>query len=236
MSLDTGALRTRAEARRAEAERAGELPGSGDGWTGAAIAVRSILLISTPLLLRLAPDNLAPIYIDFRHHAFQWDQPMSSFPAMPAAVDVETEPAPVGSPPLFDLPGQNLDNLLWLMGLHSFSGEAASWLRPGDRYRLSRWPNFTELAHDMTQMRMVSILANGAFTADELATATSTNPLEARRLINALSLMGILSVIDAATVAASAAPAVAPVAPAAQAGDDATSSSLFRRLRDRLGL
>ena len=34
------------------------------GWTGAAIAVRSILQISTPLLLRLSPSNEEPLYID----------------------------------------------------------------------------------------------------------------------------------------------------------------------------
>jgi hypothetical protein len=196
------------------------------GWTGAAIAVRSILQISTPLLLRLSPSNEEPLYIDFRHHAYTWTVPIARFPASAASVEVETEPAPPGSPPLFELPGQNLDNLLWAIGLHSFGGASASWLRAGERYRLTRWPNFTELPHTIDQMRMTSLLGNAYFSVAELAAAASTTEETATRLINALSLMNVLKDADV-----EAAPA-----PDVRTETTGETSSLFRRLRARLGL
>jgi len=198
------------------------------GWTGAAIAVRSILQIPTPLLLRLAPTGVDPLYIDFRYHAFTWTVPLAQFPPDPAVVDVETEPAPPGSPPLFELPGKNLDTLLWAIGLHAFNGASASWLRGGDRYRLKRWPNFTELPHSIDQMRMTALLGNAFFSVEELAVAAETSVENARRLTNALSLMGVLKDAD---VEAAAAP-VAQI----QAESGQESNSLFRRLRNRLGL
>ena len=192
------------------------------GWTGAAIAVRSILQISTPLLLRLSPSNEEPLYIDFRHHAYTWTVPIARFPASAASVEVETEPAPPGSPPLFELPGQNLDNLLWAIGLHSFGGASASWLRAGERYRLTRWPNFTELPHTIDQMRMTSLLGTAPFTAGELAVAAGVDLVDAQRLLNALSLMALVREIP---IEAGDEPVVIAERP----------RGLFARLRARLG-
>jgi len=201
------------------------------GWSAAAIAVRSILQISTPLLLRLVPQGHEPIYIDFRHHAFLWPTPISAFPAIPLSVDVETEPVPEGAPPLFDPPGQNLDNLLWPIGLNAFGGQSASWLRPNDRYRLKRWPNFTEMNHTVEQMRMTALLGTVALTPEELADAVGADVRVARQLVNALSLMDILLVSNVVAAPAEAAPETR-----ATLRESATSrDSLFSRLRKRIG-
>lgn len=169
-------------------------PGDGRGWTDAAIAICSVMQIPSPMLLRLSAEAFEPIYIDFRYRAFQWVTPMTEFPVDPNRVFVETEAAPEGSPPLFDLPGQNLDQLLWAIGSNSFPGATASWLMPGETYRLKRWPNLTELDLDADEVRMVSLLGNAYFTARTLAEAAGTQQHAAQRMINALSLVGILSV------------------------------------------
>lgn len=204
------------------------LPPSTRGWTSAAIAVHSMREIATPMLMQLDVADLGSIVIDFRHNAFAWDTEVSIFPVDPASVSIFTQAVQLHSPAAFPLPGYNLDPLLWSMGLHSFHGAPASWLKPGARYRLRRWPNLTGLRHSVDQMRMISLIANTFLTAEELADATNTDTRDAQRLINALSLMGILRVSTE-----SAAP-VLRTHPAAAHPDAAPT--LFQRLRKRLGL
>lgn len=193
------------------------------GWTRAAIAVHSMLQIPVPMFLRLEADEHPPLVIDFRHHAFDWAVALTDFPAHPLEVLVETEPTTAEAAPLFDLPGRNLDGLLWQIGQHSFAGMPASWLRPGDRYKLTRWPNLTEHAHTLSQMRMTAMLGNVYLSADELAVAAAVELGEAQSLLNAFSLMGILQT-------SLEVPAVAPVVEAVP------QRGLFDRLRERLGL
>ncbi len=196
------------------------------GWTRAAIAVHSILQLSSPMFVRLTADRTPPLLIDFRHHAYAWQLRLDEFPTDPIAVDVETEPTTAEAPALFALPGRSLDGLLWVMGINSFAGMEASWMRPGDRYKLTRWPNLIEHAHTLTQMRMTAMLGNVFLNAQELATAAGTEISEAQRLINAFSLMGILQRSGEIS-----APAVVPASP-----ETTEARGLFGRLRDRLGL
>lgn len=173
------------------------------GWTHAAIAVHSMQLIEVPMFLRLEADAHPPLLIDFRHHAFDWAVAMVDFPEHPLEVLVETEPTTVDAEPLFALPGRDLDSLLWEIGRHSFAGLPASWLRPHDRYKLTRWPEFSEHVTALTQMRMTAMLGNVYLTASELAIAAGVEEVEAQSLLNAFSLMGILQ----STGTLSAAPA-----------------------------
>jgi hypothetical protein len=214
---------TRTSRRAATVEEVA--PGDGHGWTSAAIAICSIMQIPTPMLLRLSPDDLEPIYVDFRFRAFQWGMGMDEFPVDPARVYVETEAAPDGSPPLFDHPGRNVDVLLWAIGSNSFPDAAASWLRPGEAYRLRRWPNLTDLDLPIDDIRHTSLLGNAYFTATSLATAADTTPAAAQRMINALSLMGVLAV--------SAEAAESRVA--VERDESSEARGLFSRLRNRLG-
>ena len=192
------------------------------GWTSAAIAVRSILQLSFPMFLRLQIAGHSPILIDFRHRAFTWGTPLFAFPSAPGFVTVETEATTLDAPPLFTLPGKDVDGLLWMLGISAFDGQPATWLTPGDRYRLSRWPNIIELGITSEQVRMTALLGSGFFTARELALTSGTDVASATRLINAFTLMNI-------AYSSADAPATMVQRPEARVG-------LFRRLREKLGL
>jgi hypothetical protein len=194
------------------------------GWTHAAIAVHSSLKLDSPVNMRMQIEMHGPLLIDFRHHAFSWDTPLELFPVDAVHTGLATESVSVDAPPYFELPGQDLDGLLWQMGINSFGGARAQWLPPGERYRLTRWPNVTRQALAMHQMQMMAVLGNTYANTQELAALAGTDESEARRLINAISLMGILHrSVDA------------PAAPAVKQTAAAKRQSLFARLRKRLG-
>ena len=197
---------------------------STSAWASAAVAIYSIGPATTPTLVRLTVVGLPSIVIDFRYRAFASDVAFENFPSDPPAVLVQTVSARPDMGALFDLPGQNVDTLLWSIGYTCFGDESAPWLQDGDRFKLTRWPNFTELAHEMEHIRMTAVLGGGFVSVAELARAAETDPADARRMINALSLMG----------AVTASPA--ELAPAAVIRATEPSRSLFRRLRDRLGV
>ncbi len=195
------------------------------GWAAAATAVHAVRLVAAPVVLELSVAGHADILIDVRYRAFHWDIPLDRFPVDADAVIVHTEPLDPDAPPLFELPGRDLDGLLWTMGLHAFGEDPAGWMRHGDRHRLARWPNFTELAHTPEQLRMTAMLGNAFLTAGELAAAAGTGTGEAQRLLNALGLMDGLR---------SSAGDVAPP-PTMRPGRGAQGRGLFARLRERLG-
>jgi hypothetical protein len=194
------------------------------GWTQAAMAVQAVLSLNTPVHLKLSIESHEPLLIDFRHHAFQWSTPLEDFPVDAVHTGLQTVPTSAEAPPFFDLPGQDLDGLLWAMGLNAFDGRAAFWLSPGDRYRLTRWPNLTRHSHNLNHVRMIAVLGNAYASTAELAAFAGVELSEAQRMINALSLMRILS-RSAAAPAATMAPQTA----------EAKRDSLFSRLRKRLG-
>ena len=194
------------------------------GWTQATIAVSSVWVLPTPTNLKLNIEMHGPLLIDFAHHAFSWSTPLDQFPLDAVHTSLETIPAGEGTPPLFELPGQDLDALLWQMGINSFDGKPAFWLSPGERYRLTRWPNLTQHSHNMNHVRMIAVLGNAYVSTQELAGYAGVDEVEAQRLVNALSLMRIL-----------ARSADAPAAPVAAETPAAAKQSLFGRLRKRLG-
>jgi hypothetical protein len=194
------------------------------GWTHAAIAVNSAMRLDTPVNLKMHIEMHSPLLIDLRHHAFSWSTPLDNFPVDAVHTGLETEPTSADAPAFFDLPGQDLDGLLWQMGINSFGSARAYWLPPDERYKLTRWPNLTQHSHTMQQMQMIAMLGNTYASTSELATLTGVEESEAKRLINALSLMRIL----ARSAAAPAAPVVTQTAAAKR-------QSLFARLRKRLG-
>jgi hypothetical protein len=194
------------------------------GWTQACMAVRSVLSLNTPVHLRMYIQGHEPLLIDFRHHAFSWSTPLEQFPVDAVHTGLETVPTGPDAPPFFELPGQNLDELLWEMGMHSFDGGPAFWMTPGERYHLTRWPNLNHHSHDLRQVQMIAVLGNGYASPEELAAFAGVELSEAQRLINALSLMRIL-----VRSAAAPAPEVAPPSAAEK------KQSLFARLRKRIG-
>ncbi len=194
------------------------------GWTQAAMAARSVLALNTPLNLRMIIEGHEPLLIDFRHHAFSWSTPLENFPVDAVHTHLETVPTSADAPPFFELPGQDLDGLLWEMGLNAFGGAPAFWLSPGERYRLTRWPNLTQHSHTLRHVQMIAVLGNAYASTPELAAFAGVEESEAQRLINALSLMRILT-RSAEAPAATMAPQTAAV----------KRQSLFGRLRKRLG-
>jgi hypothetical protein len=198
-----------------------------EGWGQVTFAINSILQISAPMLLRIDVEGHDPLFIDFRHGAFVWATNLNELPVDARNVSFETEQAIEGAPPLFRLPGQSLDLLLWVLGNNAFRGSLAPWLRPGERYRLSQWPNLGQHLHEMKQTHMLAVLGNGYFSPSELAAATDAPEADAYNLVNALSLLRLLRVSE------HVAPLVLPTPPAAEQKDKGTS--LFARLRARLG-
>jgi hypothetical protein len=194
------------------------------GWTHAAIAVNSALRLNTAVNLTMHIEMHSPLLIDLRHHAYSWSTPLELFPVDAVHTGLETSPIGPDDPPYFELPGSDLDGLLWEMGINSFGGARAYWLPPDERYKLTRWPNLTQHSHTMRQMQMIAVLGNTYASTGELAALAGVEESEAQRLINALSLMRILA-------RSSAAPA-AEVVPQTAA---VKRQSLFARLRKRLG-
>lgn len=194
------------------------------GWTQAAIAISSVMVLKTPMNLKMNIEMHGPLLIDFEHRAFSWSTPLEHFPVDAVHTGLETIPGGPDAPPLFELPGQDIDGLLWQIGLNSFDGKPAFWLSPGERYRLTRWPNLTQHSHDMSQVKMIAVLGNAYVSTEELAKYTGVHLTDAQRLVNALSLMRILS-------RSAEAPAAVVVSETAAA----KRQSLFGRLRKRLG-
>src|SRR3978361_14834 len=97
------------------------------GWTHAATAIYSVLRLNTPVNLTMSIEMHGPLLIDFRHHAFSWSTPLDIFPVDAVHTGISTEPTSEDAPPFFELPGQDLDGLLWQMGINSFGGGAAYW-------------------------------------------------------------------------------------------------------------
>ncbi|GAB2979938.1 hypothetical protein [Frigoribacterium salinisoli] len=220
----------------AAARHASDAPTSGItvpsfGWTGVAMALHRLQQQPSPSIVTVRVPGHLPLTIDVEANAYWWDTPLADFPTDPREVEVVTtakDPAQEAS----RAPGSDLDALLWLVGNHSFLGELAWWLQRHDRYRLVRWPNLTTLPHTPDQMRMTAMLGYTFLPVEELANASDTDPAEARRLVNAFSLMRLLrsETPDVADTATAQEPPIATATTAPPRG------GLFRRLRDRLGL
>lgn len=196
------------------------------GWTEVAMAIHPLLTSPVPSLVRIDVAGHAPLTVDVEADAFWWQTPLAEFPSEPGDLRLSSEPK-FGPGPSALEPGHALDGLLWRIGLSSFPGELAWWLQRDDRFRVVRWPNFTTLDHTPDQMRMTSMLGYAAMRVDELSSATGASLADARSLVNAFSLMRILRTEAPEAVQTR----VLRAEPAA-----AAPKSLFRRLRDRLGI
>lgn len=195
------------------------------GWATAAESMYAALRDPRPTLMRIDIAGHPPVAVDFPRRQFFWEGSIERFPDEPSRVSVRTVDSTPETAAALGTGGQDLAILLWTVGMESFGGTPATWLRPGDRYRLSQWPNFTVLPRRMAHLRMTAALVNAYLSIDELATVTATPVSDVQRLVNALTL---LDVVDVA--------ADAPSDLAAWLPEPAPEKSLFRRLRDRLGL
>ena len=205
---------------------AGEGPRYVTGWGNTAVEIHRVGSIPVPVNMRLEVADHPPIVIDFARRTYSATLPFDRYPIHPGSVAITAEAVAPGSPSPFPGVGVQLDGLLWAVGITAFEGQSAPWLRPTDRYRLTRWPNFTELPHTMDYIRMTALLGAGFLSLAELCAGASVSVGQAQRILNALSLMGGLQV---------AGPVEEPAMVLRQdAGHQ--SRGLFGRLRARLGL
>jgi len=173
---------------------------SASGWSGAATAINALRQIPRPILLSLLPSAHSPIIIDLRDLTFDWSTPLEQFPTQPDAVSVATYSLK-DDPRSLSRTAVGIDPLMWLIGLNSFDGNPASWLRPGDKFRLKRWPDFELLLHTPEQANIIKTLAKSLMTVERLAKLSGCDPWECQRVVNALSLMSAMHRIEARNAA-----------------------------------
>lgn len=211
------------------------------GWTGVAIALHRLQQQPAASIVVVHQAGRPPLVVDVESNAYWWDAPLAAFPAEPVDVEVVVEAADPADRAT-RAPGADLDELLWLIGNHSFPGELAWWLQRDDRYQLVRWPSFTALPHTPEQLRMTAVLVDASLPVVELASATGSDPAEARRLVNAFSLMRLLRAESpepagsGSGAGAGAASSSGWAAPAGVPAHERRRAGLFARLRDLLGL
>jgi hypothetical protein len=196
-------------------------------WTEVALTLYSLMQNNAQAIAEISIAGTETVNIDFRFRAYQSTAEIEWLPSEPMFTSIRTVQAEPNWPPAFALPAKPLDAFLWFVGFNAFSGGPAPWLKPEERYRLQRWPNFTEINHTMEDMRMTALLGNTYMNAFELATAAGAKIDAANRLLNAYSLIGLLQV----SVEKNEAAAPVPAKPA----EDKAKSSLFSRLFKKLG-
>jgi hypothetical protein len=116
--------------------------------------------------------------------------------------------------------GRALEELLWQVGLLS------PWERPDrdlTRWRLRRWPDLAQWPHRSVHVPLCAMLAARPAGLAELVAGTGAEPADAMHLLHACVLCGLVEPVPLEA-------AIAPVAASAP------RTSLFERLRRRLGL
>ena len=189
---------------------------------GAATAIHAVRRMRTPVLIELDVQGVGVITIDPQHHVYSGHVNPSLLPLHPSTVVVETRATSRDAGAL-ERSARSLDSLLWAIGVNAFGNQRATWLWPDDRYRLTRWPNLSGVVVEGDHVRMFGILAHAFATPEELAATAECDVAQARRLINALSLIGILKTSSDAPPPQ---PASTPVA----------HRGLISRLRARMGI
>ena len=196
-------------------------PAFPEGWSGPAMAIQAVRHIPRPILVSLVPSGLPPIVIDLRYLTYDWDVPLASFPADPGIVQVGTHFLDE-DPRELSARATGVDPLLWLIGLHAFTGERASWLRPGDRFKLRWWPDLDVMPHTSEHARVVKTLAGGLMTVEKLAQKAKVDEPLAQAVVNALSLMAALRRVEGPGAAPALPPMSADFQPIVKVGRHST--------------
>jgi hypothetical protein len=197
------------------------------GWTRVAMVLRALQGEKRAVVL-IELVAAGQIVIDWARRSYWWTSQPAAFPIDPRVARIRLARGDDAEVPFVQEQPGKLDALLWYVGRAAFPGSAAWWLVEGDRYRLAQWPNFTEIVHDPSEVRMAALLASTPMTAAELAAAAGVPIDSAQALVNTLDLMDLLVVVPGAgspIVANAVAEQEEPTAP----------SGLFARLRARMG-
>ena len=193
------------------------------GWARIAMVLRPLQgQASATVVIELVAAG--QIVIDWGRRVYWWTQQPAAFPTDPTVMRIRMARGDGADVPFMQEQPGRLDVLLWYVGLSAFPTSPAWWLGEGERYRLSAWPNFTELQHNPEDVRMTAMMASVPMSVAELAAMAAVEPVVATRLVNTLTLMGLLVVVPGAQTPPNL-PTVAPTEKRA---------SLFSRLRLRL--
>ena len=165
------------------------------GWATAATAIHGIQQIAKPILLSLTPAGFGTIAVDLRSQEYVWQHGIEDFPAAPADVAISTYPIEGDAPGLAGT-RLGLDPLLWMVGLHAFGADRASWLRHDDKYRLKWWPDLDLLPATPEQIHVVRTSVKSLMTVEKLAHAAKLPVEQVQPVVNALSLMNALRRIE----------------------------------------
>lgn len=200
------------------ATRFGGIPAT--SWARVAMALHALHGAGDAIVVVDVAEG-GPILLDWGRHDYWWPAVTGALPVEPTITNVRLYREPGARLPYMLEKPDDLGSLLWWVGLHAFPHEAAWWLREDSRYKLTGWPDFTSISHELEHVRMTALLGSSPHSVAELARATSASHDEAQSLINALSLMGLLTEISPDESSA----------PVRQKG-----RGLFARLRSRLGV
>jgi hypothetical protein len=119
--------------------------------------------------------------------------------------------------------------LSWFASYYA-SASLAPWLKPTERYRVTRWPNFGLIRPLPAHIRVAAALAATPARPDEIAARAQVSPEEAFRTLNALAVANVVIAVPNEVVAPVKAVRPPPVAPRGGIG------SFLRNVRKHLGL
>lgn len=164
-----------------------------ESWADVAIALYSVMQTGVSTIARIEVPDRGIVEIDFKRRLYFCEGSLNDFPLVPHILRLTMEEIDDHVPAANRLTkGRSLDQFLWFVGKHAFGKATAPWICREDSYRLRRWPNFTELQHNMQEMRLTAALGNRYLSLDALAATTDMSPGDITRVINAYSLMGLL--------------------------------------------
>lgn len=207
-----------------------------DGWASVTGAINSMRSFDEPMALAVTSPDFGTLWIDFPRSRYYIDRPLDAIPLEPRTVALFSQQIAPGEELFPWVEWQPIDPLLWRISRAAFGGRPAYWLRAGDRYRLIRWPNLTQLTHTAAEIRILAALGSGQpLSVAEAAAIADASEAEVQTVINALSLGGGVE----ATMGSIVPPPIVEEATrrAAQAHQvERRGRGLLGRLRSRLGV
>lgn len=162
-----------------------------DGWASVTGAINSMRSFEQPMALAVTSPDFGTLWIDFPRSRFYIDRPLDALPLSPRTVALYSQQIDPDQELFPWVEWSPIDPLLWKISRAAFGGSPAFWLRAGDRYRLTRWPNLTQLTHSGSEIRILAALGSGqALTVAETAAIADAAGPEVQAVINALALAG----------------------------------------------
>lgn len=163
-----------------------------DSWESAATVINHLQVNDKAVLLTISGDNFSPIEVDFKSNVFYTEGSLANLPEKPQNIKLFTKSIDPNNPPSPQAEWQPTDALFWRLGSLAFEEVQARWLIPGEAYVLNQWPNLTRITHSVDELRLISMLANGLLTIEQLAQVSQVGLDVSARTISKLSLLGIL--------------------------------------------